>query len=156
MLLSRLGPLIIPILVIGYSGYMIAEQYLGSYRESSQNYALLLGGVAILCALIVLARLAMGADEGEADDLPHEPAPRWHYVQLIAIVAMMALAVLLIPVIGYAITFFVMLVAALLLLGVRSVPAILAISVGMVAVVHFGLVKELQLPLPAGILEGIL
>ncbi len=154
MLMNRLGPFIIPVLVVVYSGYMIAEQYLGSYRETSQNYATLLGGIAILCAVIVMARIVIRGDT-ERDE-PAEKIPLGNYIQVIAVVAMMALAVLLIPILGYVITFFAMLVGSLYLLGVRSVPLILTISLVMVAVVHFGLVKELELPLPAGILDGII
>jgi hypothetical protein len=155
MLLNRLGPFIIPVLVVAYSGYVIAEQYLGSYRETSQNYATLMGGIAILCALIVMARIVIRGDT-ELDEPAAEKIPLGNYIQVIAVVAMMALAVLLIPILGYVITFLAMLVGALYLLGVRSVPLILTISIVMVAVVHFGLVKELELPLPAGILDGII
>jgi len=154
MTLGRLGPYLVPLIVIGYSGYMITEQMLGNYRESSQNYALFMGGIAIACALFVMARHFLGQDAG----VPGEQldVPRWHYAQIGIVLLTVIATVLLIETVGYFICLSAMLAINLYVLGVRSKVQIATITGITILVVHVLLVKELELPLPAGILSGIL
>lgn len=153
-----LGRLLIPSLVILYCGYMIWEQTTGNYRPETRNYAYFMGGIAILLSLIVVARSflnpSVDADEEDQPSTPSETAANY---RLIAMLLVAAIAVVLtIQTLGYLISFTLFLLAALWILGVRKPVPLLSITVGTMLVVHFGLVKALSLPLPAGLLRGMI
>lgn len=154
---QSIGRLFIPVLVIVYCSYMIWEQMTGGYREETQYYAYFMGGAAITLAFVVIVRLLMHADP--SDQLEDEEAdvvePKQYGIVALLVLGAAAAVMAMEPV-GYLITFYIFLVFALWVLGVRTLLPLALIPLGTMAVVHFGLVKALGLPLPAGLLRGIL
>lgn len=153
------GNLIIPVLAIAYAVYMVWEQLAGSYRASTVNYALLTGGAVVLLSAAVIIRSLMAAraePDAASKKTPADAGQTKRYVRGVAVFVLAALLVYSFEWIGYAIGFFAFSLATLQLLDVRSIALNVFIPLGIALVVHFVFVNWLGLPLPAGLLRGVL
>jgi len=150
-----MGRLFVPVVVIVYCSYMIWEQYAGSYRAESRNYALFMGGLAIALALVVITRSLFKPEPADQEDQATGSSFA-DYRTMVLVLAGAVAVVLTIQWLGYLISFLAFLLYALWVLGVRKLVPLLSISIITTLIVHFGLVKALGLPLPAGLLRGLL
>ncbi len=151
------GGLLIPLLASLYAAYMLYEQFSGSYRDSTKNYALLTGGCVLLFAFIVLMQEITAAKSQPVERQSAQPS-RDHLHRIIRGCAVFALACLLVYLfewVGYLVGFFAFAALSLVILRVRSPLLLFAVPVGTVLIVHFVFVGWFGLPLPAGLLRGV-
>ncbi len=162
---DTLGQFIVPVGAIAYSAYMILEQFRPGSNDSTRDYAMVAGGLAIVLSVAVIVRAlwsiwssrpAAASDEPESE-LPSEQKTemRRRYIQMGLLILATALLVAFFEPVGYVISFFIYMVATLLIVDVRSVKQILAISIVTTAIVHFLFVQWLGVTLPAGLLASI-
>jgi len=151
-----LGELIIPLVAAGYVVYNLAQQVGARCRPSTLRYSILLAIPILGCVAIIIGRVLVAA--GLSKESTKEPEPRTlarNYKKLILSLVEAFILVFLLDWVGYILGFFGFLVLALLIMGVRSIGKILAISVAMVVLVYFIFARLLSLPLPLGILKGL-
>lgn len=160
MRIDTLGRAFFPVLVILYSSYMIWEQFAREQQASTRNYALFMGGIAIVLAVAALVGDLLKQHRpahAEAEEAPAAaPVPLANVVQVSIILASAIVLIALLSTVGYIVGLLIFTAVTAWALQVHSPITLVLLTVITVAVVHVVFVTWLQLPLPQGLLRGIL
>jgi hypothetical protein len=157
---EKWGVFLIPLLSLLYVGYMVLEQYLGSYRASTVNYATGLGLViAVLALSIIFGEIRKGsAASTDAGPEQQQDAPLGHLftAKSMGFLLLTAMFILLVEALGYILAFFPYLAVILWMLGFRPRYMILVVAAAITAFVHLFFVWGAGLQLPKGVLHAII
>lgn len=149
------GELIVPLIAIVYAVYSVGMQINAGYHTNTIKYSLYLSIPIVVFAIIVILQVVkkgMVTSEEMADEVKSKGDVK----RVLLTIGWTLLFVASLGILGYLLGFFLYLAAYLWYMGIRSKPKHLAISISVVLLVHFVFVKWIGLPLPKGILMGIL
>lgn len=143
------------------AGWMIRETFTFP-GFPGQNYGpdlfprIIAGGI-IMCSVLLIfrglrARAATGAPWVVFDDWTRIPK---HLVSFLLIIAAMIVYILVSETLGFIVTAILLQLGLFLWFSVRPLTA-LAVAVAATAVVQYGFVNLLRVPLPRGLLDAIL
>lgn len=161
--------LIFPAFALVVAGYLAAEQFFGNYRQMGSYFMYILALPIILLAVsqifadiraIRQERAAVDGDQAQAgEEGPlSDPALGWNAdaTRVAVFLTTTIVAFLLLPFLGYLISFGLFLVGAFLLMGVRHPLTVFLLTAGTLIFVHLVFVEYLETRLPAGILKGLI
>ena len=147
------GELILPLLAVFYACYTVGNQLERGYHASTVNYGLILSIPMAVCALICVVGIFKGRKGGE--DGGKTVAPSSLFKPLVLLGGMVAF-VLFLPFIGCQIGIFIYLLAVLTVFNAASWRLKIAVGLGAAAMTHVIFAVWLRLPLPSGVLSGLL
>ena len=163
---NKIGELIIPVLAVGFSLYMLVSQYIKDYRPNTIVYCLFLVIPILICSLIAFFDFYKSVRRDKENDdkklkksydsdfVKENYSKNYKKVALIFIISFLFL--FLLTSVGYLLAYFILLILLLPLMGVRSVYAVLIISLVLPIIFHFVFVKAVGMQLPPGFLEILL
>jgi len=149
------GDLIIPLLACGLSAY-----YFGSTVElvwEAKATGIFVGAVLVALCVAHLARLARRIAAGRGSLGLGDLVARTSFnKQRVVLIALVALFIVTLQWVGTTLGLFLLLIASMWLLGVRSIRALLGVAVTTAAIVHLVLIYLLSSRLPQGLLQTLL
>lgn len=144
------GELVVPLAAVCYMIYTVGYQMMHHFRTATINYTIYLCLPIAISVCVILIRIF------SAQPVQKEKSLDGDYLTVGLFLVLTIAMVLLINFFGYILDFFLYLISCLWLMGTRSVPKILTISAGVVVFVILVFGLWLELPLPAGLLKGLL
>jgi hypothetical protein len=149
------GELVVPAIAVAYSVYAILEQTLAQLETKTIIYSFFLILPIFLCAAIIFYSVLRTRKEIQAtDEMRRQSARGRNNILLFLLWAGLFLGSLY--VLGYFIAIFVYLGVFLWAMGERSWYKAAALSAAATVSVHFLFVQWIGMPLPKGLLKGIL
>jgi hypothetical protein len=149
------GDLIIPVLACGLAAY-----YFGSTVDlvwEAKATGIFVGAVLVALCVAQFARIGRRLVAGSASlGLGELIAKTEFNKQRFGLIALVALFIVTLHWVGTTLGLFLLLIGCMLLLGVRSVRALLGIAAVTAAVVHLLLITLLNSRLPRGVLHTLL
>ena len=146
------------VLVGGYVVLDASTLSKGFADQPVQPYAMpyVVGAVLVVLGVLLAVATARGdrPEAEQAEDVEIDGTTDWRTVGLL--VGVMALNVLLIDLLGWAITGALLFAGAAYVLGSRTPVRDVAIGAALAVGTWYGLYSGLGIPIPAGILDGVL
>jgi putative tricarboxylic transport membrane protein len=139
-----------------YSGLTLDEGFAKVDPVGPKFFPLIIGGAALVLAVILAVAIPRGS-KGEADageDIDPEAPGDWRTVGLL--VALFVAMILLVNPVGWVIMSSLFFAGAATILGSRHYVRNLVIGVVLALASFYAFYSGLGIPLPAGILDGIL
>lgn len=139
-----------------YSGLTLDEGFAKVDPVGPKFFPLIIGGAALVLAVILAVAIPRGS-KGEADageDIDPEAPGDWRTVGLL--IALFVAMILLVNPVGWVITSALFFAGAATILGSRHYVRNLVIGVVLALASFYAFYSGLGIPLPAGILDGIL
>jgi hypothetical protein len=144
--------LIIPVLACGLAAY-----YFGSTVElvwEAKATGIFVGAILVALCVTQFVRIGRQVATGNAGLGLGELAARTKFnTQRFGLIALVALFVVTLPWVGTTLGLFILLVAGMWLLGVRSMRALIGVAAVTAAIVHVLLITLLNSRLPRGVLQ---
>jgi divalent metal cation (Fe/Co/Zn/Cd) transporter len=158
-----IGRLLVPLIAIAYASHMLWEHLAKGFRPMLLNYALILivpvlffGAFTIFREVLIYRREAHELNDSATtakDDGWQSPAAALGKLVRPALVLAIGVAfVLLLPILGWALSFALLAISLLLVMGERKPLLLVVMTLGCLAFVYGLFVLVLGLELPAGIL----
>ncbi|MDP2739840.1 MAG: tripartite tricarboxylate transporter TctB family protein [Pseudorhodobacter sp.] len=148
MNIRRIDRFVFPAIALAYTGYMVGEQILKDFQNSTIAYALVLAVPIFLLGAVILVKEIRAGQSGEIRGTIVAAGTAWRTVGFLLLVILFILSF---EPLGYALSFLIFTLASMLLLGVRSPVALVVTPVAMVAIVHFLFVRFLGMGFPPGL-----
>ncbi|MFZ7104149.1 MAG: tripartite tricarboxylate transporter TctB family protein [Peptococcaceae bacterium] len=150
------GELIIPSLAILYTLYTLGKQMAAGYQFSTTVYGLLLGIPVVLCSILIMLGVLIKVKTSEQDDPVKQKETRINYQRSLALLIGIIALISLLNFLGYFLGILIYLIILLWYLKVRSWHILFSVSLGTSLVIHMIFAVWLKLPLPVGLLKGLL
>lgn len=139
-----------------YSGLTLDEGFAKVDPVGPKFFPLVIGVAALLLAVILAVAIPRGS-KGEADageDIDPEAPGDWRTVGLL--IALFVAMILLVNPVGWVITSALFFAGAATILGAKHYVRNIVIGIGLALASFYAFYSGLGIPLPAGILDGIL
>lgn len=158
-----IGRLLFPLIAIAYASYMLWEHLAKGFRPMLLNYALILilpvlvfGALTIIREVLIYHKEARELNSGGAEeqyDGWQSPAAAGGKLIRPALVIMIGVAfVVLLPILGWILSFALLPISLLLVMGERKPLPLVLMTVGCLVFVYGLFVLALGLELPDGVL----